>query len=80
MCGVIGIIYGKQTNNNVANDLVETLFQLQHRGQDGCGIVTNAGPGTKRFCHKGSGLVSDVFIDQLCPDIGKGSLGIGHGG
>jgi glutamine phosphoribosylpyrophosphate amidotransferase len=79
MCGIVGIIHGNQATNNVAEDIVETLFQLQHRGQDGFGIVTSSGPGTLRYFLKGPGLISDTFSSQGCPDVVTGSLGIGHG-
>ncbi len=35
MCGISGII----SNNNIYYDLYESLFHLQHRGQDSCGMV-----------------------------------------
>ena len=39
MCGISGIISLKK--ENIINDLYESLFHLQHRGQDSCGINTS---------------------------------------
>jgi amidophosphoribosyltransferase len=51
------------------------LFALQHRGQEGAGIVTSNGEKVRSI--KGMGLLSEVFANQ---DIGvlEGDLGIGH--
>ena len=52
------------------------LHSLQHRGQEGCGIVTVGDDGAFHR-YKGLGLVTEVFKDenlQSCP----GSCAIGH--
>lgn len=51
------------------------LFALQHRGQEGAGIVTSNGDKVRSI--KGMGLLGEVFANQ---DIGEleGHLGIGH--
>ena len=36
MCGIIGII--SFSKNNIINDLYESLYHLQHRGQDAFGF------------------------------------------
>ena len=50
MCGVIGII---SLNQQVSFDLYNGLLDLQHRGQDTCGMITQSQD--KVFIHKGSG-------------------------
>ena len=39
MCGIAGIIH-KDKNKNIKKMLYEILFNLQHRGQDSCGLIT----------------------------------------
>src|SRR5690606_23888178 len=51
------------------------LYALQHRGQEGAGIVcTHNGELT---AHRGVGLVSDVFKPHKLARV-KGNIGIGH--
>lgn len=54
-CGVFGI-WG---HDNAAQMAYYGLHSLQHRGQEGAGIVVNSGKGLN--VHKGEGLVNDVF-------------------
>jgi amidophosphoribosyltransferase len=76
-CGVFGIydIHG----GDVAHSVYYGLSALQHRGQESCGIaVTDTnGPFGKVDCHRGLGLVNEVFHSH---DIEKlhGNLGVGH--
>ncbi len=71
-CGVIGV-YGYP---EAAMMTYLGLYALQHRGQEGAGIVSS--DGEKIYRHVGQGLVNDVFSS---PDIIKklkGQLAIGH--
>lgn len=71
-CGVFGI-YGVE---NAASFIYYGLHSLQHRGQEGCGIVTVDGEGTFHS-DRGLGLVSEVFSrDSLQKQ--DGMMGIGH--
>ena len=70
-CGVFGI-YGVE---NAAQLAYYALHSLQHRGQQGCGIVTVDG-GQMRTV-KGIGLVSEVFNKQNLNTL-TGSIAIGH--
>lgn len=54
-CGVFGI-WGHE---NAAQVSYYGLHSLQHRGQEGAGIVVNNGE--KIVGHKGLGLISEVF-------------------
>ncbi len=72
MCGFIGII---SRNNNVAYDLFIALNNLQHRGQDGAGILTF--DGNEFYMQKGIGLVNEFFSEQNLSEL-KGKIGIGH--
>ena len=54
-CGVFGIY----NSNNASNLVYYGLHALQHRGQEGCGIVVSNGKELKRI--KGEGLVTAVF-------------------
>ncbi len=51
------------------------LFALQHRGQEGAGIVTSDGERVRSI--KGTGLLSQVFATRS-PNELPGHLGIGH--
>ena len=70
-CGIFGI-----SNHTDASALVALgLHALQHRGQEGCGIVSFDG---KNYSEKRQGLVGDHFTD---PEILKklpGNFAIGH--
>lgn len=71
-CGVFGI-YGVE---NAASLTYYGLHALQHRGQEGCGIISVDREG-KFHRIKGKGLVTEVFRgDELC-DM-KGHMAIGH--
>src|SRR3989338_4909174 len=72
MCGFVGII---SRDNDVAYDLYFALHTLQHRGQDGAGILTFNGGDF--HLKKEVGLVDDVFDEESLKDL-KGKMGIAH--
>jgi amidophosphoribosyltransferase len=72
-CGVFGV-YG---HPNAPLITYYGLFALQHRGQEGAGIVTAQGPHTPFQEHKGLGLVSHVFQPDDLAKL-KGDRAIGH--
>ena len=55
-CAVFGI-YGKGLD--VSRLTFFGLYALQHRGQESSGIAST--DGEKIFCHKGTGLVAQVY-------------------
>jgi len=70
-CGVFGIFNVAQ-----ASDVTYyALHAMQHRGQEGCGIVTT--DGNKLIGHRGFGGVKEVFQES---DLKRcvGTSGIGH--
>ena len=71
-CGVLGI-YGVA---DAANMAYYGLHALQHRGQQGCGIVTVDSEGIFHRV-KGEGLVTEVFNEQNVSGL-QGSMAIGH--
>ncbi len=71
-CGVFGI-YGVP---DAANLVYYGLHALQHRGQEGCGIVSRTDDGTLRRV-KGEGLVTEVFNGDKIASL-QGSMAIGH--
>lgn len=71
-CGVFGI-YGVP---DAANLVYYGLHALQHRGQEGCGIVARGDDGVLRRV-KGEGLVTEVFNGDKIASLG-GSMAIGH--
>ncbi|MEI6148744.1 MAG: amidophosphoribosyltransferase [bacterium] len=70
-CGIVGV-FGIP---DAAPLIYAGLFALQHRGQEGAGIVTSDGNQVKST--KGIGLVSDVFSMETLGGM-TGHLGIGH--
>ncbi len=70
-CGVFGI-YGDQ---RAAELSYLGLYALQHRGQESAGIAVNDSNSIRQ--HKGMGLVSDVFDEDLLETM-HGSAAIGH--
>lgn len=71
-CAVFGA-YGKDLD--VARITFFGLFALQHRGQESSGIAT--ADGSAITLHKGMGLVSQVFNDELIGSL-KGHIAVGH--
>ena len=71
-CGVFGV-WGVPEAAGLA---YYGLHSLQHRGQEGCGIVTVNDDGVLRRV-KGEGLVSEVFNEEKIASL-PGSMAIGH--
>ncbi|KAF5662439.1 amidophosphoribosyltransferase [Fusarium denticulatum] len=76
MCGVSAILLGDQEATSAAIDLHETLYYLQHRGQDAAGIAVCQG-GRVSQC-KGLGMASKVFSDGRRLEHLPGYMGLGH--
>ncbi|KAI0424254.1 amidophosphoribosyltransferase-like protein [Xylaria sp. FL1042] len=63
MCGVVGLLLADtESHAEVSHLLFESLFFLQHRGQDACGISTCGAKGRVYQC-KGNGMAAKVFQD-----------------
>ena len=70
-CGVVGV-FGHQ---EAANLVYLGLYALQHRGQEGAGIVS--ANGEILISHRGLGLVADVFTTDIIDRL-EGNAAIGH--
>lgn len=70
-CAVFGIWDG----NESARDTYFGLYSLQHRGQEQTGIAST--DGEKIYLHKDSGLVSQVYTEEIIKKL-KGHAAIGH--
>jgi len=70
-CGIFGI-WGHKDAAHVA---YYGLHSLQHRGQEGAGIVVK--DGNKLTRHRGLGLVAEVFTKDTLDGL-KGTAAIGH--
>ena len=71
-CGVFGISNAKDASALTALG----LHSLQHRGQEGCGIVTFNGE--QYFSEKRFGLVGDNFNKEKILKKLQGNYAIGH--
>ncbi len=71
-CGVFGIF---AQDKQAARRAFFALYALQHRGQEGAGIVTC--DGHVAHVHKGMGLVSQVFNEENLLYL-QGHMAIGH--
>jgi len=71
-CGVFGIF---APGRDVARNAFFALYALQHRGQEGAGIVTCENQ--MLHMHKGMGLVSSVFNEENLRYM-RGTHAIGH--
>lgn len=73
-CGVFGIWMPETAD--VASSAYYSLYALQHRGQESCGIAVNdEGVITS---HKDIGLVPDVFNRETLDRLGQGQMAVGH--
>ncbi len=79
-CGVVGVFGIKDASHH----LYLSLFALQHRGQEACGIVTFSATtpesiqgGPLLHVHKAFGLVADNFSSEILSRL-QGSMGVGH--
>lgn len=70
-CGVFGV-FGVP---DAAAAIYRGLFALQHRGQEGAGIVVSDGERVRSI--KGVGLLEQVFAHRSLSEL-PGELGIGH--
>ena len=71
-CGVFGI-WG---HPDAAKLTYFGLYSLQHRGQEGAGILSN--DDGKLLRHRNTGLISDVFKNRADLEKLKGQQAIGH--
>jgi len=71
-CGVVGV-WGHPEASTLCH---LGLHALQHRGQEGAGIVSS--DGESMLSHRGRGLVADVFGDRSRIDALTGDRAIGH--
>ncbi|UCB53378.1 MAG: amidophosphoribosyltransferase [Candidatus Zixiibacteriota bacterium] len=71
-CGVFGIFGARKA----AELTYLGLYALQHRGQEGAGIVSSNGE--KVHQHRGLGEVNEVFSDKETLSGLKGHLAVGH--
>ena len=77
MCGILAIINASTTDESAAAELHESLYLLQHRGQDACGMVT-CGSGGKFYQCKGNGMAENVFKNgERVADL-PGYMGCAH--
>jgi len=72
-CAVFGV---SLTTSEAAGVTYNGLLMLQHRGQESAGIaIANGG---RFWCHKDTGLVSEVFSKNILENMPKGKIAVGH--
>ena len=73
-CGVFGVYSPKRYD--IAKTVYYGLFALQHRGQEGAGIVVNSdGVFSSR---KDLGLVNEVFSPAALSALPQGNMAVGQ--
>lgn len=73
MCGLISVV-GTQ---DAAYETFVGLMNLQHRGQDGAGILTLDARTDQFNLQRGSGLIENVFSERSFRNL-KGEAALGH--
>lgn len=73
-CGVFGVI--SPVPSDVAGYCYYGLYALQHRGQEGCGIVVN--DDGVFVSHKDIGLVAEVFNPERLSRFPNATMAVGH--
>jgi amidophosphoribosyltransferase len=73
MCGLIGVVGTPDS----AYEVFLGLMNLQHRGQDGAGLLTIDSNSLEFALQKGNGLVENVFSERTFRQL-KGITSIGH--
>jgi amidophosphoribosyltransferase len=75
-CGIFGI--AARSSIDIPSLLYYGLFSLQHRGQEGTGVVVSNGKQVDQY--KDIGSVGEVFNSEIINDLNKikPTLGIGH--
>ena len=73
MCGLVGVV----GTDDSAYEAFVGLMNLQHRGQDGAGILTVDTKRSQFAMQKGSGLIENVFTERSFRAL-KGPAAIGH--
>ena len=71
MCGIVGIV----SQGPVNQAIYDALTNLQHRGQDAAGIMTEESG--QLHLRKSTGLVRDVFQEHHMMRL-RGNIGLGH--
>ena len=71
MCGIVGIV----SQGPVNQAIYDALTNLQHRGQDAAGIMTEESG--QLHLRKSTGLVRDVFQGHHMMRL-RGNIGLGH--
>lgn len=71
-CGVFAVW---DPDGDVAQTAYYSLYALQHRGQESCGIAINNDRDITY--HKGMGLVNEVFNEKILSEM-EGTMAVGH--
>ena len=72
MCGIVGILSSDQQVNQ---EIYDSLLLLQHRGQDSTGIATM--DGSVFHMHKSKGQVKEAYRTRDMRSL-RGNIGLGH--
>tara|TARA_Y100001968_G_scaffold333736_1_gene398849 strand:- start:10342 stop:11802 length:1461 start_codon:yes stop_codon:yes gene_type:complete len=71
MCGIVGVV----SNDQINQQIYDSLLLLQHRGQDSTGIVTMED--SLFHIHKSKGQVKEAYRTRNMRNL-RGNIGLGH--
>ena len=71
MCGIVGV----SNHREAAKIVFLSLYALQHRGEEACGIVSY--DRKKIYAEKSTGLVADFFNEKSVAQL-RGKFAVGH--
>ena len=72
-CGVVGVF---SPSGEAVSKALLALISLQHRGQEGAGMM--ASDGTDLKLHKGLGLISSIFTPPILSTFGQRTFALSH--
>lgn len=72
-CGLVGVF---SFHKDAVSHVLYGLVNLQHRGQEGAGVVVS--DGKRLTAKKGMGLITSIFTKEIVEELREGYIAIAH--